>query len=73
VAVHRAEPDLTPDRAILDERDALPRGGGVDREDPQETSLGSAAARNHGSLYFPTVAVKKVGREHFAEAEAFFG
>jgi hypothetical protein len=70
VPVHGAQPDLAPDRAALGQRDALPRGGGVDREDPQETSFGSAAARNPGSLYFPTVAVKK---EPFAEAEAFFG
>jgi hypothetical protein len=68
VPVHGAQPDLAPDRAALDQRDALPRSGGVDREDPQETSF--AAARNLGSLYFPTVAVK---REPFAQAEAFFG
>jgi hypothetical protein len=39
MSLHGKEPHLAPDRAGLDERDALPRGGGVDREDPQETSF----------------------------------
>ena len=61
MAVHRAEADLAPDGASLGESDALPRGCRVDREDAQEASFRRAAVRNPGSLYFPVVAMKKVG------------
>jgi hypothetical protein len=61
VAVHRAEPDLSADGAVVGEGDALPRGCGVDRENAQEASLARAAVRNTASLYFPVVATKKAG------------
>jgi len=61
VSVHRGEADLPAHHAAVGESDALPRGCRIDGEDAQEASFRRAVVRNPGSLYFPTVATKKVG------------
>src|SRR5204863_5662726 len=55
------EPDLPADVAPFGQRNALPRGSGVDREDAHPAPFRKSRSGDHASLYFPTVPTNKVG------------